>query len=175
MEQWRKAVGCYEHVEISDFGNVRIKGREVRCVRNGKVTTQKRPPKNTSPWIAKNGYKTISIKCHGERKKFLIHRLVARTFVPGYVNGLTVNHIDGNKLNNHHLNLEWITLSENTRKQWASGLVNLRGENHPSHKISDKQAQLIKIHSGNVSDLAKKLGVSVSLIYKIKNNVKRKI
>ena len=42
-----------------------------------------------------------------------IHRLVAWKYVSGYKEGFTVNHIDGNKKNNHYTNLEWVSLKNN--------------------------------------------------------------
>lgn len=52
-----------------------------------------------------------------------IHRLVAWEFYPDKRNmELTVDHIDGNKLNNHYTNLEWVTLEENIRRAYFKGL-----------------------------------------------------
>lgn len=49
-----------------------------------------------------------------DNKASLIHRLVAFHFVDGYSNeNNTVNHIDGDKLNNKASNLEWVSQSEN--------------------------------------------------------------
>jgi len=64
------------------------------------------------------GYKRLRI---GD-KKYLIHRLVALTFLPNPKNKPFVNHIDGNKLNNNLSNLEWVTCLENNIHSIKSGL-----------------------------------------------------
>ena len=38
-----------------------------------------------------------------------------------------VNHIDGNKMNNHYTNLEWCNISMNTQHAYDNGLVFDRG------------------------------------------------
>jgi hypothetical protein len=43
-----------------------------------------------------------------------IHRLVAKYFVPNPQEKKEVNHIDGDKQNNHYTNLEWVTHKENS-------------------------------------------------------------
>lgn len=42
-----------------------------------------------------------------------IHRLVALFFIPNPFSLKTVNHIDGNQLNNHYSNLEWCSNRDN--------------------------------------------------------------
>jgi hypothetical protein len=46
---------------------------------------------------------------------------VAEAFVEGD-HSLEVNHIDGNKLNCHYTNLEWVSSSQNLKHAWDSGL-----------------------------------------------------
>jgi hypothetical protein len=65
-----------------------------------------------------SGYKRIRISI----KKYLLHRLVALTFIPNPYNKEQVNHIDGNKLNNSVANLEWVTNQENQIHKVNTGL-----------------------------------------------------
>lgn len=60
------------------------------------------------------GYCHVSLtdKDHST-KVYLLHRLVAQTFIPNPENKPEVNHIDGNKLNCCADNLEWSTRREN--------------------------------------------------------------
>lgn len=63
---------------------------------------------------ASNGYARVTfIGDDGKKKKQFVHRLVAEKYVPNPTNKPMVNHIDGNKLNNHVDNLEWVTNEEN--------------------------------------------------------------
>lgn len=67
------------------------------------------------PVIDHNGY--LQIKLYdkdSKRKSYLIHRLVAMTFLKNENSSiLTVDHIDGNKLNNNVDNLRWVTMLDN--------------------------------------------------------------
>lgn len=50
----------------------------------------------------------------GKWKSYLVHRLVATTFIPNPLGKEQVNHIDENPFNNHVDNLEWATQTENS-------------------------------------------------------------
>lgn len=60
------------------------------------------------------GYVRVNLRYTPDHKKhFLLHRLVAKAFVPNPMGHPCVNHIDGNKINNCAYNLEWCTASGN--------------------------------------------------------------
>ena len=98
MTQWKDVPSFEGMYLISEYG-------AVVSIRRGKVMAQR---------VTKNGYSRVSLSVSGVEKHFLAHRLVAMAFVDGYSEELEVNHVDGNKLNNHYSNLEWVTRAKNT-------------------------------------------------------------
>lgn len=77
---------------------------------------------------SKGSYLTVNITpSFKKRKQFGVHQLVAETFIKKPFNKAEVyevNHIDGNKHNNHYTNLEWVTRRENTLHALMNGLRN---------------------------------------------------
>ena len=106
--------------EISEFGDVFstkktvVSGKGLKCVRE--YERRKKAIRKD-----KYGYLRTSLSKKGIVKTYSVHRLVALTFVKGD-SSLTVNHIDGNKLNNELINLEWVSYSENTQHAIKAGL-----------------------------------------------------
>lgn len=175
LEIWKPAVDV-EDIEVSNLGRARSLDRMSSVygrTRNGRLQgafQQLRPGKMLSPCIGRHGYLEIALMRNGKRTKYRLHRLVAAAFVAGYFEKASIDHRDGNKLNNRADNLEWVTLSENTRRQWESGLVNLRGELHPSSKLTNLQANAVAVLYQNnfpPSQIAEWFGVSSALVYKI--------
>lgn len=76
------------------------------------------PEREMSYTVNNRGYQTVVIR----RKTHMIHRLVAQAFIPNPDNKPCVNHIDGNKLNNHVSNLEWCSIQENNLHARQTGL-----------------------------------------------------
>jgi hypothetical protein len=62
-----------------------------------------------------NGYMQVWLTNPFNKKKrwHYVHRLVAQLFVDNPLSKKEVNHIDGDKSNNHWSNLEWVTHAEN--------------------------------------------------------------
>lgn len=65
--------------------------------------------------VSENGYLDYIIKINNQQKTFRAHRLVAEYFLEHKEGCDIVNHKDGNKLNNHYSNLEWVTQAENVQ------------------------------------------------------------
>lgn len=74
-------------------------------------------------------------------KTLKVHRLVAYAFLGIPPKGKTmVNHKDGNKVNNHISNLEWVTPSENLKHAHKNGLkktTRILGEKSGKAKLTE--------------------------------------
>lgn len=77
-------------------------------------------------------------------KTQLIHRAIAKTFIPNPNNLPEVNHKDGNKANNSVENLEWCTRNENLRHAYINKLRTAKGVNNPRCKLTDDDVLYIK-------------------------------
>ncbi len=66
--------------------------------------------------------KRVTLWKDGKSKEWLVCRAVAMTFLPNFKDGDTVNHIDGNRMNNRISNLEWLSLPDNIRHGFRTGL-----------------------------------------------------
>jgi len=67
-------------------------------------------------------YYVVGLHKGGVQKSAHVHRLVAAAFCENTDAKIQVNHKDGDKLNNHADNLEWVTPSENRQHAWDIGL-----------------------------------------------------
>lgn len=108
------------------FKNIKGYAGRYKVTRDGRIRSNIKPG---GAWLKPNvnsrGYLCVSLWVDGKQKTHHLHRLIALHFVPGYQEGLQVNHIDGNKLNNDLSNLEWCTASENMKHAYRNGLTKL--------------------------------------------------
>lgn len=72
-----------------------------------------------------SGYAVVTLFNSGERLRETVHRIVAKLFCDNSGGFDVVNHIDGNKLNNHYTNLEWCTQRHNNIHAIQTGLRNV--------------------------------------------------
>ena len=176
MENWKRVDwidGYTGTIEVSDQG--RVRRSEMHYTRSDRwgnnATKSTKPARYLTGELGTHGYRLVCVYIGKKRKRFLVHRLIARAFVPGYVEGLSVNHINGNKIDNRPANLEWVTLAENTAKQWQTGLVDLRGEKQPGAKLSAASVVAVRkmIADGHGDTrIARTFGVSGSCINHIR-------
>lgn len=111
FEVW-KEIKEYEGLyQVSTWGRVRSLDRYVNSSHNNKQFIKGIILK---PRKSKNGYLKVDLCKEGKQKYFLVHRLVAQTFLKNPNNYLVVNHKDEDKSNNRVDNLEWCTHKYNS-------------------------------------------------------------
>lgn len=169
MIEWR-VVPNWPRYEVSEYGDVRT------------IATQR-----IRRTVLHRGYKAIILFDTGRNGSLHIAWIVAAAFIGPRPKGYTVNHIDGNKRNNHYSNLEYCTVEENNAHAKRTGLLetgprhwsNRRpellkyGMDHHSSKLTDDAVRDIRkryIPRRNGPALAKEYGVSIQTISLIVTN-----
>ena len=124
-ELWRAIPGYEGIYEASNLGRIRTaEGKTTKSARFPKRVWKQRVMK---PKILRqaNGRsdERVELWKDGKHRTWLVARLVALAWCDGYQKGYTVNHIDGNSLNNAANNLEWISLADNIRHAFKNRLI----------------------------------------------------
>ena len=139
---------------VSNYGRIRSKTNRVG-----------------SPYVNDTGYVIHTMRdARGKTHTVKAHRLVAKAFLP-MPTGLVrpqVNHIDGNKLNNHLSNLEWLSQADNIRHAFSTGLMP-NNEERTNVKLTLQQAAgiLHLRHEFSIPDLARLYDAPYSAVYHI--------
>ena len=109
-----------------------------------------------------SGYYQIDLWKDNKSRKYTLHRLVASNFIPNLENKPTVDHIDGNRLNNDISNLRWATYSEQNSRFNTFGVrsekikvININGEELIFNRIKDA-AKYFNCNISNISQMLKK-------------------
>ena len=142
MEIWKDIKGYEGIYKISNYGKVFSVPRD----------------KILSPAVCGRGYlKVMLCRDKKDHKNKMIHRLVAEAFLPNPDGKLTVNHIDGNKLNNAVSNLEWNTYSENLKHAYKNGLNSWNSKKG----VPMRQVLMIDMESGETIKTFQSIGEAV--------------
>jgi hypothetical protein len=125
------------------------------------------------PRIDKDGYELVTLWFHSESYTKKVHRLVAIAFIPNPLELLTVNHKDGIKTNNCVENLEWLTIGDNHRHAFKTGLHTIGESRTAGRPVKLKNSDILEIRNlikeglGNTA-IGKLYGVSCGCIYSIR-------
>ena len=170
----RVIFSIYENNIVDGF--TKVKSLENYCINEDGLILNVRTRGVIRPSISKKGYLQV---CLTNKNTYSIHRLVALTFIENKENKTEVNHIDGNKLNNHISNLEWNTTQENLEHKRINNLgktlkakLSATGENNSQAKLKENEVLYIRENAIVRKDairLSNELNVSIATIYDIKN------
>ena len=114
MEIWKDIDGYEKYYQVSNQGRIKRK----HYIGTHQYGTKLRSYTHTELilTLAKNSAGYYRTRLHGDAtsERLFVHRIVAIAFLEKEDGKDIVNHKDGNKTNNSHENLEWVTRSENS-------------------------------------------------------------
>ena len=131
QEQWKPIQEFNGEYEVSNLGRVRSMKRYYGMV--GRIMPQ------TSQ---RTGYYAVTFHMNNKAYCRKVHRLVIEAFTPNPDSLPCINHIDGNKLNNHIDNLEWCTYQHNMQHAVRTGLT------HPHQWTDEERKQISERNKG---------------------------
>ena len=112
---WKDIAGYEGIYQVNNFG--KIKRLEYEMIRSdGSPMVYDEYEKQTK--VLKNGYEYVMLNRNGGQKYVKVSRLVAEAFIPNPKGLREVNHINGDKLDNRVVNLEWMSHADNVRHRF---------------------------------------------------------
>lgn len=122
MEEWKDIVGYKKFYSVSNLGKIKRKTGNI-----------------LSDIVTQSGYCNVSLCKNSKVYSCRIHRLVAEHFIGIRPKGFTINHKDGNKLNNSLENLEYLSIKDNINHAWKTNLCKNKGIEHSWSKLIEKE------------------------------------
>lgn len=108
------------------------------------------------PKLERNGYLRVCLQRDDKESTYLVHRLIALTFL-NLQPGQQVNHISGDKKNNDLSNLECVTYLENLKHAWDNNLIKIGKPKLTKEQVND----IRKLSAEGLSQVA------ISRIYQV--------
>ena len=140
---------------VSNFGRICSVGRIDRFNRKHKGVPSK-------GYVTPVGYMAYTITVDGKYHRNTIHRLLMSSFFD-YRQKNDINHLDGDRTNNHISNLEWATRNENERHKThtfdVSYTIRLRATNIETGEVRYyPSVNSIKNDGFSINRIAEKIG-----------------
>jgi hypothetical protein len=153
-----KVIPGFPSYEISEYGDVR------RCWPTASGGVDRRPRKHG---MNASGYRTIGLSLDGKLSTRLLNRVMAETFIgPPPSPNAQACHNDGDRLNNHYLNLRWDTPKANCADRSAHGAT-ARGSRAGRAKITEADVVEIRMRQARGerrAELEAQYGLSKSTV-----------
>jgi hypothetical protein len=154
--QWH-VIPDWPDYEVSEWGDVR------RLT----PTHRHRAGMVLAPFYRRNGYAQIVLQANHRRRRFLVHRLVAMTFLEAQPSPAhEIAHINGNRAHNHFTNLRWVLHRENEDHKQQHG-TRQRGSRIGTARLNEEQVRVIKreLRAGKTqTELAARFNVHPSTV-----------
>ena len=120
MEIWKDIKGYKGLYKVSNEGRIKSLARWIDGVNYGKPCKKYRKEKIMKTHKDRNGYMRVVLCKNTKHHSHQMHRLVYEAFNGEIPEGMQVNHIDENKINNNVDNLNLMTPKENTN--WGTAI-----------------------------------------------------
>lgn len=161
---WKQIPGFEGLYEASDDGRIRSVDRDVWIKgKGGSVRRCRYRSRILKPAMKQRKTELprpqVALSKQGRTKTYDVCQLIAMTFISSAEG--TVNHIDGNPLNNRAENLERISLADNIRHAFAHGLIHTQ---KPVAMLTDSGSILMAFPGE--SEACRRIGVSQGKIRK---------
>lgn len=154
MEIWKDIFGFENYYEVSNFGNIRNKNTK----------------KLLKYCLKKDNRPDFSLYVKAKRYHMTPHKAVLEAFVCPRPKGLEGCHYDGNPLNNNLENLRWDTPKNNHADMVRHG-NHFKGHSNKQAKLTQEQANAIKIDNRIQRRIAEEYKVSPQTICRIKKGL----
>ena len=121
-EQWKPIPGYEGLYDASTWGRIRsAPGKTTSSARSAERHWKTRIMREKRPRSKKRQDGRVSLWKNGEHRDHLVSRLVASAFHGEPSDGMTVNHINGDWMDNRPENLEWVSRQRNITEGFSSG------------------------------------------------------
>jgi hypothetical protein len=144
---WKPVPGFSDFLEAAADGSVRsikFRGHQYR----GRLL---------KPVIDNHGYPYVIFSAEGKRLRLTVHRIIATTFLGPRPEGMQIDHVDGNKLNNAASNLEYVTPRENMRRAYRLGLVKLPPAARSRKRLAAALEYILNDSSSSLSEQSRRV------------------
>lgn len=143
-EEWRDIVGWEGLYQVSSQG--RVCGLERMVYSKSNKSYSRLKGGIIKPDFKNKDYAQLALCRNGKYTKYLVHRLVAKAFIPNPDNLPEVNHKNTDKRDNRKDNLEWTTRLGNARHAQINGRYSnaIRGSMVARSKLNESQVSEIR-------------------------------
>lgn len=157
LEHWKPIPGWEDLYEVSTTGRIR------RIVASGKA----RAGALMTGSLQSRGYRAVCLSRNNKFTRYYVHRIVCAAFLGPCPDGIEVNHIDANKLNNRLSNLEYLTHAANMKHAHNAGIFrkNFRRKLLP-HEIQEIRAS---DRSLSCSVVVEQYGISINTVARVRS------